>query len=106
MNPDDPPREVGPFQAEFVRVTHSIPDAVAVVLRTDHGTIVHTGDFKLDMTPIDGRAADVDRLAALGREGVALLMSDSTNAENPGTHALGGDGRPVDARIIKRRRGG
>ena len=70
--------------AEFVRMTHSIPDAVAVVLHTDHGTILHTGDFKLDMTPIDGRPADLDRLRALGDAGVAVLMSDSTNAENPG----------------------
>jgi ribonuclease J len=102
VNPDDPPRDVGPFQAEFVRVTHSIPDAVAVVLRTDHGVIVHTGDFKLDMTPIDGRAADVDRLATLGREGVALLMSDSTNAENPGTTPSEATVGPSMREIIKK----
>jgi len=84
VSADDPPIQVGPFQAEFVRMTHSIPDAVAVVLHTDHGTILHTGDFKLDMTPIDGRPADLDRLRALGDAGVAVLMSDSTNAENPG----------------------
>jgi ribonuclease J len=76
---------IGPFEAEFLRVTHSIPDAVAVVLHTPHGPIVHTGDFKLDMTPVDGRPADVARLRALGDSGVALLMSDSTNAENAGT---------------------
>ena len=102
VNPDDPPRDVGPFQAEFVRLTHSIPDAVAVVLRTDHGTIIHTGDFKLDMTPIDGRAADVDRLAALGREGVAVLMSDSTNAENPGTTPSEATVGPSMREIIKK----
>ena len=62
VSADDPPIQVGPFRAEFVRMTHSIPDAVAVVLHTDHGTILHTGDFKLDMTPIDGRPADLDRL--------------------------------------------
>ncbi|MFI5049431.1 MAG: ribonuclease J [Gaiellales bacterium] len=84
VSAEDPPIQVGPFQAEFVRMTHSIPDAVAVVLHTDHGTILHTGDFKLDMTPIDGRPADLDRLRALGDAGVAVLMSDSTNAENPG----------------------
>ena len=84
VSADDPPIQVGPFRAEFVRMTHSIPDAVAVVLHTDHGTILHTGDFKLDMTPIDGRPADLDRLRALGDAGVAVLMSDSTNAENPG----------------------
>jgi ribonuclease J len=80
--PDGSRTQVGPFEAEFVRVTHSIPDAVAVVLHTPHGPIVHTGDFKLDMTPVDGRAVDVARLRALGDAGVALLMSDSTNAEN------------------------
>jgi ribonuclease J len=76
---------VGPFQAEFVRVTHSIPDAVAVVLHTAGGTIVHTGDFKLDSSPIDGRATDLARLGELGRAGVDLLLSDSTNAERAGT---------------------
>jgi ribonuclease J len=84
VSADDPPIPVGPFRAEFVRMTHSIPDAVAVVLHTDHGTILHTGDFKLDMTPIDGRPADLDKLRRLGDEGVAVLMSDSTNAENAG----------------------
>jgi ribonuclease J len=82
--PDGSRTRVGPFESEFVRVTHSIPDAVAVVLHTPHGPIVHTGDFKLDMTPVDGRAVDVARLRALGDAGVALLMSDSTNAENAG----------------------
>jgi len=76
--------EVGPFSAEFVRVTHSVPDAVAVVLHTEHGPIVHTGDFKLDETPVDGRPTDLARLSALGDAGVALLMADSTNAERPG----------------------
>ena len=76
--------EVGPFSAEFVPITHSVPDAVAVVLHTEHGAIVHTGDFKLDATPIDGRVTDLPRLAALGDAGVALLMADSTNAERPG----------------------
>jgi ribonuclease J len=82
--PDGSRVQAGPFEAEFVRVTHSIPDAVAVVLHTAHGPIVHTGDFKLDMTPVDGRPVDVERLRALGDAGVALLMSDSTNAENAG----------------------
>jgi ribonuclease J len=76
---------VGPFEAEFIRVTHSIPDAVAVALHTSHGTIVHTGDFKLDATPIDGRQTDLARLGELGSAGVELLLSDSTNAERAGT---------------------
>jgi ribonuclease J len=84
VSADDGRIPVGPFEAQFIRMTHSIPDAVAVALHTTHGTIVHTGDFKLDMTPIDGRAADLDTLRALGDAGVALLLSDSTNAENPG----------------------
>ena len=70
-----------------MRVTHSIPDAVAVALHTSEGTIVHTGDFKLDHTPIDGVRTDLARLAALGERGVALMLGDSTNAENPGTTA-------------------
>ena len=84
IQPERGRRELGPFEAEFVRVTHSVPDAVAVVLHTEHGAIVHTGDFKLDPTPIDNRITDLDRLAGIGEQGVALLMADSTNAERPG----------------------
>ena len=76
--------ELGDFSAEFIHVTHSIPDSVAIALRTPVGVIVHTGDFKFDMTPIDGRLSDVQTLARLGAEGVQLLVSDSTNAERPG----------------------
>ena len=84
IDPEGDAVEVGPFRAEFARVTHSVPDAVAVALHTDHGTIVHTGDFKLDADPIDGRATDLARLGRLGDAGVAVLMADSTNAERPG----------------------
>jgi ribonuclease J len=73
-----------PFDIEFVGMNHSIPDGLAVALHTPHGTILHTGDFKLDQTPIDGRPTDLPHLAALGDEGVALLLADSTNAEISG----------------------
>ena len=76
--------ELGDFSAEFIHVTHSIPDSVAIALRTPVGVIVHTGDFKFDMTPVDGKLSDVQTLARLGSEGVLLLVSDSTNAERPG----------------------
>ena len=85
IDPSGGPVRVGPFDAEFVRVTHSIPDAVAVVLHTAEGTIVHTGDVKLDHTPIDGRRTDLARFAAVGERGVALMLGDSTNAERPGS---------------------
>ena len=76
--------ELGDFTAEFIHVTHSIPDSVAIALRTPIGVIVHTGDFKFDMTPIDGKLSDVQTLARLGSEGVLMIVSDSTNAERPG----------------------
>ncbi|HUX04594.1 MAG TPA: ribonuclease J [Acidimicrobiales bacterium] len=77
-------RRIGPFEVEFIPVTHSVPSAHALAFRTKAGIIVHSGDFKLDLTPIDGRRTDMSRLAALGDEGVTLLMCDSTNAEEPG----------------------
>ena len=82
--PEDGAFELGPFGAELVRVAHSIPDAVAVVLETPGGRIVVTGDYKIDHTPIDGFRTDVGRFAELGREGVDLLLGDSTNAERSG----------------------
>jgi ribonuclease J len=84
IDPEGGRVRVGPFEAEFARVTHSVPDAVAVILHTDFGPIVHTGDFKLDEAPVDGRVTDLARLSRLGDAGVALLMADSTNAERPG----------------------
>ncbi|MBR4548976.1 MAG: ribonuclease J [Oscillospiraceae bacterium] len=75
---------LGSFTVEFIRVNHSIPDSVAVAIRTPLGTIVHTGDFKIDVTPISGGMIDLVRLGELGNEGVLALMSDSTNVERPG----------------------
>lgn len=76
--------DVGPFNVEFLSVNHSIPDAMAVVVRTSAGTILHTGDFKMDQLPLDGRITDLNGFARVGDEGVDLLMIDSTNAEVPG----------------------
>jgi ribonuclease J len=84
IDPESGPVELGPFSAEFVRVAHSIPDSVAVVLDTPGGRILHTGDYKLDHTPVDGLRTDVGRLAEVGNRGVDLLLGDSTNAERPG----------------------
>ena len=75
---------LGKFKVEFIRSSHSIPDAVALAITTAAGTIVHTGDFKIDYTPIDGQIMDFGRLAELGNQGVLALMSDSTNAERKG----------------------
>jgi ribonuclease J len=81
------PREtvtVGPFAIEFIRVTHSMPDCVALAITTPAGTIVHTGDFKIDQTPIDGQHFDLHRFAELGSQGVLALFSDSTNVDRKG----------------------
>ena len=74
----------GPFECEFVAVNHSIPDALAVFIRTRAGTVLHTGDFKMDQLPLDGRITDLRAFARLGEEGVDLFMADSTNADVPG----------------------
>jgi ribonuclease J len=74
----------GPFELEFFAVNHSIPDALAVAIRTRAGVVLHTGDFKMDQLPLDGRLTDLAGFARLGGEGIDLLMSDSTNAEVPG----------------------
>jgi ribonuclease J len=76
--------DAGPFNVEMVKMAHSIPDSFAVALRCELGTVLVTGDYKFDQTPVDGVPADVGRLAELGREGLLLLCGDSTNADRPG----------------------
>ncbi len=77
-------RSFGPFDCEFAAVNHSIPDGLAVAIRTSAGTVLHTGDFKMDQFPLDNRLTDLRAFARLGEEGVDLLLIDSTNAERPG----------------------
>ncbi len=77
-------QKIGPFDLRFIAVSHSIPDAIAIAVKTDQGTVLYTGDFKLDESPIDGRHTDMDGFRALGDEGVDLMLSDSTNAEEEG----------------------
>jgi len=84
IDPDAEPVQIGPFRAEFVRMAHSVPDCVAIMLETAAGRILHTGDYKLDHTPVDGLRTDVGKLAELGNRGIDLLLGDSTNAERPG----------------------
>jgi ribonuclease J len=84
LMPGDEPVQVGPFRIELVRMAHSIPDSAAVALDTPGGRCIHTGDYKLDHTPVDGQRTDVGRLAELGSLGVDLLLGDSTNAERAG----------------------
>jgi ribonuclease J len=84
ISPYDEPFQLGPFRIELVRMAHSIPDSAAVVLETPGGRVVHTGDYKLDHTPVDGQRTDVGKLADLGNRGVDLVLGDSTNAERPG----------------------
>src|SRR3954470_2640491 len=84
IEPSAGPLTLGPFLLEFVRMAHSIPDAVGISIETGAGRVFHTGDWKLDHTPVDGLRTDVGRLADLGNRGVDLLLGDSTNAERPG----------------------
>ena len=84
IDPAAGPLSLGPFGLEFVRMAHSIPDAVGIAIDTPAGRVFHTGDWKLDHTPVDGLRTDVGRLAELGNRGVDLLCGDSTNAERPG----------------------
>lgn len=80
-------RKIGPFDVEALPITHSVPQSLCIVLHTPVGALVHTGDFKIDPSPVDGRLTDLGRLRALGDEGIALLMADSTNADRPGRSA-------------------
>ena len=82
--PEDGHVQIGPFRIEFVRMAHSVPDCVAVMLESSAGRVLVTGDWKLDHTPVDGLRTDVGRLAELGNTGIDLLLGDSTNAERPG----------------------
>lgn len=97
--------EVGNFEFEFLAVNHSIPDALAVAIRTKAGLVLHTGDFKMDQLPLDGRITDLRGFARLGEEGVDLFMVDSTNAETPGFTTLERDVEPAIARVFDQARG-
>ncbi len=90
----------GPFELEFVAVNHSIPDALAVAIRTGAGLVLHTGDFKMDQLPLDGRVTDLRAFARLGEEGVDLFLTDSTNAEVPGFTTHEKDISPVLDRVF------
>lgn len=97
--------EAGPFTIEAIRVTHSTPNSVALAIRTPAGIIIHSGDFKIDETPVDGELFDRERFAQLGEEGVALLLSDSTNVERPGRSGSESSLKPVLRDLTSRARG-
>lgn len=94
----------GEFDLEFLAVNHSIPDALAVAIRTSAGTVLHTGDFKMDQLPLDGRITDLRGFARLGEEGVDLFMADSTNAEVPGFTTPERDVEPALERVFQQSR--
>ena len=93
-------RKVGNFELEFIAVNHSIPDALAVAIKTPAGVVLHTGDFKMDQLPLDGRTTDLARFASLGQSGVDLFMVDSTNADIPGFTTSEREIMPVLDRVI------
>ncbi len=97
--------EIGNFEFEFLAVNHSIPDALAVAIRTKAGLVLHTGDFKMDQLPLDGRITDLRGFARLGEEGVDLFLSDSTNAEVPGFTTPEKDVEPAIARVFDAAKG-
>ena len=92
---EDDRQKLGPFDCEFVAVNHSIPDSLAVAIRTKAGLVLHTGDFKMDQFPLDGRVTDLRAFARLGEEGVDLFLVDSTNAEVPGFTVSEGELAPA-----------
>ncbi|MDO9590563.1 MAG: ribonuclease J [Microcella sp.] len=94
--------KLGPFTLEFIAVNHSIPDALAVVVQCAGGTVLHTGDFKMDQLPLDDRITDLRAIARWGEQGVDLVLSDSTNADVPGFTALERDIGPVLESVIAR----
>jgi ribonuclease J len=94
--------KAGPFGIELIHMTHSIPDAAAVALRTDLGTVLFTGDYRFDQTPVDGRPADFARLVGLGEEGLLLLCGDSTNADRPGFAPSESDVGPALEQVFAR----
>lgn len=94
--------QFGPYELEFVAVNHSIPDALAVAIRSEAGLVLHTGDFKMDQLPLDGRLTDLRAFARLGEEGVDLFLPDSTNADVPGFTPLERDIGPVLESVIHR----
>lgn len=93
---------LGPFSIEPLRVTHSTPDSIALAIRTPAGIIVHSGDFKIDDAPVDGQNFDTEAFAALGEEGVALLLSDSTNVEREGRTGSESSLKPILRELISR----
>jgi ribonuclease J len=105
IEPEGGSIQIGPYLAEFVRMAHSIPDSVAAVFETPGGRIVHTGDYKIDHTPVDGFRTDLGALADLGNRGVDLLLGDSTNAERPGVTQSERTVGEVFRQIIPQRRG-
>jgi ribonuclease J len=99
------PFAAGPFDIEPIRVTHSTPDSVAIAIRTPYGIILHSGDFKIDDAPVDGQLFDRERFAQLGAEGVAVLLSDSTNVERDGRSGSETSVKPIIREIARRTRG-
>jgi ribonuclease J len=97
--------EFGPFRVEPIRVTHSTPDSVALAIRTPAGMIIHSGDFKIDPAPVDGQFFDTERFGQLGAEGVALLLSDSTNVERSGRSGSESSMKPILKELLARTRG-